>query len=174
MLLKNGKEIIIRKAKKEDAQEIINYLNIVGGESNNLLFGANGFSITLEQEVKIIESANNSKTSAVFVGTVDNRIICVGSVFSKSRERVAHQGDVGLSVSKEFWNIGVGTYLMNVIIEFAKSSEQLEILHLGVKSDNFAAIALYKKFGFQEIGIYPKFYKIDDVYYDDILMNLYL
>ena len=42
MLLKNGKTITIRKAKKEDAQEILGYLKKVDGESNNLTFGAEG------------------------------------------------------------------------------------------------------------------------------------
>lgn len=37
-------EVIIRKASVEDAAAIIDYLNQVGGESDNLLFGANGFS----------------------------------------------------------------------------------------------------------------------------------
>jgi len=43
-----------------------------------------------------------------------------------------------------------------------------------VKSDNKRAIALYKKMGFQEIGVYPKYTKINGIYFDDILMNLYL
>jgi len=37
MQLKNGKDLLIRKARKEDAYELIVYLNIVGGESDNLL-----------------------------------------------------------------------------------------------------------------------------------------
>jgi len=34
MLLKNGKELTIRKAKKEDAQEILDLMKKIGGESN--------------------------------------------------------------------------------------------------------------------------------------------
>jgi len=32
---------------------------------------------------------------------------------------------------------------------------------------------LYKKLGFQGIGLFPRFFKIDGEFYDDIL-NLYL
>ena len=174
MILKNGQELTIRKAIKGDAKEVLDYLNIVGGESDNLLFGANGFTMTVQQEEEIIESTNNSKTSVFLVGLIDNKIVSIGSIFSPKRERVAHQGNLGISVLKRFWGIGIGTRLMEAMIDFAKDSQQLEILHLAVKADNCNAIAMYKKLGFQQIGLYPKFYKINGLYYDDILMNLYL
>jgi len=174
MLLKNGKSLTIRKAKKEDAQEIINYLKKVGAESNNLLFGAEGLPYTVEQEASMIEKINSSTSSALLVGILDNKIICIGSLSSPQRERIAHQGDLALSVLKEFWGIGVGSCIMSELINFAKNSGKITVLHLGVRSDNANAITLYKKFGFEEIGLYRKFAKIDGVYYDDFLMNLYL
>jgi len=65
VILKNGAEFIIDKAKKEDAKDIIKYLNIIGGESENLLFGANGFPLSTEQEEEVIESKNSSLTSCL-------------------------------------------------------------------------------------------------------------
>ena len=174
MLLRNGKELIIRRAEKNDAQEILDYLNTIGGESDNLLFGANEFNMTVEQEEQFIESFQKSRTSALFVGISDSRIVCVGSISAPSRKRISHQGDVAISVLKEYWGIGVGTCLMNEIISFAKNSGELEVLHLGVKEDNVRAIELYNKLGFKEIGVYPKFFKINGEYYDEILMNLYI
>ena len=174
MLLKNGKTLTIRKAKKEDAQEILDYIKKVGGESNNLLTGAEGLPYTVEQEEAIIERINASASSVMLVGVVDSRIISVANLSASDRERIAHQGTVGISVLNEFWGLGVGTCMMNALINFAKASGTIEILHLGVKSDNLGGIALYKKCGFQQIGVYPKFFKFGDVYYDEILMNLYL
>jgi len=174
MKIKNGKSIEIRKAKKEDAAELIAYLNIVGGESDNLTFGANEFSMTVEQEEQYIESVNHSPTSVHLVGIVDGKIICVGSIFASTKERIAHNGDLGISVLKEYWGLGVGTHLSNELISFAKNSKKLEIIHLKVNADNAHAISLYKKMGFEEIGRYPNEVKIDGRYIDTILMNLYL
>jgi len=174
MQLKNGKNLLIRKAKKEDAAELIAYLNLVGGESDNLLFGANEFNMTVEQEEEYIESLKNSSTSTLLVGIADGKIICVGSLSAPNRERIAHQGNLGMSVLKEYWGLGVGAQLMSALIDFAKSSDKLEIIHLQVRADNERAIALYKKMGFKEIGMYPKYTKINGEYFDDILMNLYL
>jgi len=172
--LKNGKELQIRKARKEDAAELIQYLNIVGGESDNLLFGANEFHMTIEQEEKYIEGLSNSSTSVLLVGTIEGKFVCVGNISAPMKGRIAHQCNLAMSVLKKFWGLGVGTHLISALIDFAKRAEKLEIIHLQVKSDNERAIALYKKMGFREIGMYPKYTKINDQYFDDILMNLYL
>ena len=174
MLLKNGSELTICKAKKEDAQKLLDYLDTVGGESDNLLFGAEGFGMTVEQEERFIERLEASQTSALFVGWIEDTIVGVGSISAHARERVSHNCEIAISVLKAFWGMGIGTRMMHEMIDFAKRTNKLEIVHLGVRSDNTRAIALYKKLGFREIGLYPGFFKIDGKGYDEILMNLYL
>jgi len=174
VLLKNGCELTIRKAVKEDAKNLLDYLNIVGGESDNLLFGAGGFGITVEQEERFIESMQTSQTSALFVGLINDKIVSVGNISAHARERISHNCDIAVSVRKAFWGAGIGTCLMNELIDFAKQTNKLEIVHLGVRSDNTRAIALYERLGFQKIGSYPGFFKIDGKFYDEVLMNLYL
>lgn len=174
MELNNGMELLISKATKDDAKAIIEYLNIVGGESDNLLFGKNGFHMDIDSEEKFILDINHSEKSALFIGKINGEIACVGSIQSPNRERIAHQCDIAISVRKHFWNMGVGTELIKTLIEFAKHTKQIEIIHLGVRSDNVEAIKLYKKMGFCEIGLYKKFFKINGEYADEILMNLYI
>ena len=174
MELKNGMLLQINKAKKDDAKQIIEYLNIVGGESDNLLFGANGFHMTVEVEENFISNLSTATASALFVGKVENEIVCIGSIMSLPKERIKHQADLAISVKKKYWGLGVGTCLMKNMITFAKENGQTEILHLGVKADNETAIKLYEKMGFVVIGRYKNFFKVQDKYYDEILMNLYL
>lgn len=174
MKLKNGMPLQISKAQKDDAKEIIEYLNIVGGESDNLLFGANDFHMTIEAEENFISGLGATNTSALFIGRIDDEIVCCGSVLAPQRTRIAHLADLAISVKKNYWKLGIGTCLMQTMIEFAKANGQTEILHLGVKEDNIAAINLYKKMGFVEIGRYTHFFKIQGQYWDEILMNLYL
>ena len=90
----------IRKAEKTDAQRLLDYLNIVGGESDNLLFGANEFHMTVEQEEEFIESINNSKTSVLLVGFINDTVVCIGSVSTPTWERISHRGELGMSVLK--------------------------------------------------------------------------
>ena len=174
MKLKNGYELVIRKAEKKDAQQLLEYLVTVRGESDNLLAGVNDPVLTVEQEETFIENFNRAKTSVFLVGFIDDTVVGIGSVSGKTRERNAHQGDIAMSVLKKYWGVGIGTALMNALVDFAKNTGTLEILHLGVKADNERGKNLYKKVGFKEIGRFPKYFKINGEYYDEILMNLYL
>ncbi|MGC6177628.1 GNAT family N-acetyltransferase [Lacrimispora sp. 38-1] len=174
MRLKNNMLLIIDKAVKADAAEIIEFLNIVGGESDNLLFGANGFHTSVEAEENFIENLLHSNVSALFTGKIENEIVCTGSIMTSPRERISHQADLAVSVKKKYWGLGIGTHLMQTMISFAKRNGQTEILHLGVKEDNLTAVNLYKKMGFNEIGRHKNFFKIDGKYYDEILMDLHL
>lgn len=174
MEIKNKMILQIEKAVKEDAQQIIDYLNIIGGESDNLLFGANEFVMSLESEENYIESVNQSEASALFVGKIDEEIVCVGSIMASTRNRIAHHSELAISVKKKYWGMGVGTHLMQTMIDHAKNSKITENIHLGVKSDNEMAIQLYKKMGFEECGKFKRFFKINGTYYDEVLMNLNL
>ena len=174
MKLKNDCELRIRKAEKNDSQHLIEYLRIVREESDNLLATPDDPLPTLEKEEKFIEHFNNAKSSVLLVGFIDNEVVGIGSVSENTKERILHQGGIAMSVLQKYWGVGVGTALMNALVDFARSTGTLEILHLGVKADNLRGVSLYKKVGFEEIGRYPKFFKINGVYYDEILMNLYL
>lgn len=74
-----------------------------------------------------------------------------------------HRGDFSVSVTKEYWNRGIGGRLLNKILDFAKENS-FEIMDLQVRSDNLRAIHLYEKFGFQKIGMHPAFFKINGEY----------
>lgn len=164
------------KASKEDAEDIIEYLNIIGGESDYLLFGKNEFKdISIEREMKIIEKMNLSAKSVMYVGKINDEIVSIGSLYGISnRARVVHRGELAISVKKKYWNKGIASKMMEKLISFAKDVAKLEIIQLDVRSDNLNAIKLYKKFGFEEIGLYEKYFKIEEEYFDAVMMNLYL
>ena len=83
-----------------------------------------------------------------------------------------HRGSIGISVLKSMWGKHIGSRLMEHIISYAKDTAKVEIVSLEVRSDNERAIALYKKFGFEKIGCFKGFFKINGEYVDFDLMNL--
>lgn len=166
-------DIIIRKAQPEDAAAIIAYMNTIGGETDNLTFGSEGFPISPEEEAEIIEEKNESPRNALFLAIKGERIIGSASIETYSR-RMAHRAEFGISVLKAEWDRGIGSRLLETILQHAKS-HQVEIIELEVRSDNARAIHLYEKYGFVKIGAYPKYFKLkEDSYVDFDLMNLYL
>ena len=167
-------EFTIEKAKVSDAAAVLEYLKQIGGETDNLSFGAEGLPCSVEDEEKYIESLQDSASSTMFFAKCDGRIIGDASFSSSPRERIKHRGEIGISVDKEYWGNGIGSKLMEKIIDFAKNTAGCEIIHLQVRSDNERAIRLYKKYGFEKIGQFKGYVKIDGEYIDCDLMNLYI
>lgn len=164
----------IENAKASDAAAVLEYLKQIGGETDNLTFGAEGLPFSVEDEEKYIESLQNSTSSAIFFAKIDGKIIGDASFSSSPRERIKHRGEIGISVVKEYWGEGIGSKLIEIIIDFAKNTAGCEIIHLQVRSDNERAIKLYRKYGFEKIGQFKGYLKIDGEYVDCDLMNLYI
>lgn len=172
--LKNGAQLILRKATVDDAKDIIEYLNTVGGESDNLLFGEGEFKLTVEQEKAYIENISKDKNSLLLLGVIDNKIASVSQIISANRQRISHNSELSISVKKEYWGNKVGSFVIEQLIKFAKNNKSIKNISLGVKEDNHNAIKLYKKHGFVEIGVHKNLFNINGDYYDEILMDLYI
>ena len=172
--LKNGSTLLLREAVPDDAPKVLAYLNKVGGESDNLLFGENGFPMSEDQERAFLERQQRAERSIMLAGFVGEEVVSISSVNAlTARERVAHRAGAAISVGKAYWGQGVGRKAMETLIDFAKSCG-LEVLQLEVRSDNAPAIALYEKVGFEKMGLYKNFMKVNGLSFDAWYMNLYL
>ena len=74
----------------------------------------------------------------------------------KSRRR-AHVAAVGMAVHDGHHGKGVGSALMKAALDLADNWLQYTRLELTVYTDNAAALALYKKFGFEIEGTHRQF-----------------
>ncbi|UTH72467.1 GNAT family N-acetyltransferase [Chromobacterium sp. IIBBL 290-4] len=63
--------------------------------------------------------------------------------------RRQHGAGLGITVKRECRGQGVGTALMAALLDLADNWMGLQRIELGVYPDNAAAIALYRKFGFE-------------------------
>lgn len=164
----------IEKAGPEDAAELLTFLKQVGGESDNLTFGSEGLPFTVEEEEAFLRSTENSPNTVMFVAKLDGKIVGNASFTASSRERLKHRGELAISVLKEAWGMGIGTRLTEAVIDFAKNTAHVEIIHLEVRSDNDRAIKLYEKVGFRKTGTFHGLLKIHGELIDCDLMDLFL
>lgn len=162
--------ITIQKASPSDAAEILEYLKQVGGETDNLTFGAEGLPFTVEQEVAFISKLEHSSNGAMFVAKDAKKIIGSATI-SRMPRRMSHRGDFSITVLKEYWNNGIGGQLLSHIIDYAKENG-FRIIDLQVRSDNASAVHLYAKYGFKKLCTYPDFFKIGDAFFDVDFMCL--
>lgn len=84
--------------------------------------------------------------------------------------RMQHRGKFSISVSKAYWHQGIGTKMMQRIVEYAKEV-RLRSIELEVVADNEVALALYKKMGFVAIGTYKDFWCVNGLFKDGIMMQ---
>jgi RimJ/RimL family protein N-acetyltransferase len=172
--LKNGQQLVLRRPIVDDAKSIIEYLNIVGGESDNLLFGKDEFTLSVENEIEYIKNISNDSNILMILGIIDNNIVSVAQISCPNRKRISHNSEIAISVKKDCWSKGIGSATMMELIKFAKEHVTIKNISLGVKASNINAMSMYEKFGFQKIGIHKNYFNINGNFDDEILMDLYL
>jgi putative acetyltransferase len=90
------------------------------------------------------------------------------TVFANPRLR--HSAGVGIMVHKDYQNQGVGTQLMNAILDVADNWLMLVRVELTVFTDNIRAIHVYEKLGFEKEGIRRKAAIRNGEYTDELVM----
>lgn len=168
----NNGLFVIERTRTEDAAALLDYLKIVGGETENLSFGAEGVLLSLEAEQDYLRSQCESADNVQYLAKMDGEIIGTASLNRKPR-RMSHRGEFGISLKKAWWGCGAASALMEAILAFAKENG-FEQLNLEVRSSNARAVRLYEKYGFRKLCTFPHFFKINGEYVDFDLMNLEL
>lgn len=170
--LEDGRMLIIKEAETSEAKEIIRYISIVGGESDFLNFGAGEFKITEEEEIEFINNSITSDNQTILIAWVQNEIVgCI--VFRANKwQKVKHTGEFGVTVSKKNWGLGIGTLIIEALLNWAQETNIIRKINLRVRSDNERAIAVYQKLGFTEEGKITREFYIDGEFFDNILFGL--
>lgn len=170
--LKNGKELTIRKATEHDAENMARFKTGISGESDFLSFGENEIEITPETEQKIIQAENAKDNSVVMIAVIDGEIVGFVTFAGGSRVRKRHAGEMGISVRKKYWGLGISNFMMEALIEWAKGTGIIRKIDLLTRADNEKAIKLYAKYGFEKEGIVRRDLNVNGVFYDSFSMGL--
>ena len=164
---KLGREIILKSAEPSDAKDLIDYLKITAGETPFLIREPDEITITEEQEISFIESKLSSDRELMLIATADGKHIGNCSLMSVAPfKRYSHRCEIAIALYQKYCDCGIGKIMMQTVLDIAKSLgyEQAE---LEVVSDNFRAIELYTKLGFEKYGSFPKNMKYSNGTYAD-------
>lgn len=163
--------MFIRHAEVTDAKQIIDYCNLVSGQSDNLAFGLNQFGISQEAEERYIHSLQGKDNGMMLVVIDKQNIIGLATIGGPGRLRLKHNVEIGLSVHKDYWNQGIGFMLVETIISECENTGFIKNITLTVREDNINALKLYAKCGFKQAGKYTNMINIDETYYNGIIME---
>lgn len=158
-----------RCATPKDAGGIAKVINSVVDE--NKFTSLRNF--TVEDEWEFIESLNERE--AIFIALFDGDIVGIQSItrFAEWSESMDHVGNILTMVLKEFRDQGVGKALASRTLEFARS-HGYEKIATYIIEDNLGAIEYYSKLGFKPVGKWTRQVKIEGVYHNDIIMEMFL
>ena len=170
--LKNGKEVCIRTPVFDDIARIIECVRDIFTDDSFFLLTAGeiGEKLTVEQQQQRIDNFTSDPAKLLLITEHDGRILSMANVEASPHLRRRHIGTIGISIRPDWRGLGLGTAIMQTIIDWAASYRYLEKLTLGVWSKNAVAIALYQKMGFAEEGRKVREVKYENGYYEDCVL----
>lgn len=162
--------LIIRKARVEDAGQIIRYTMKVGGESDNLTFASEDFSRTKADQERLIEELNQQDNGLILLGLTGGELVSVVTFSRGKTPRIRHYGEIGITVAAAHQGRGIGKSMMVAAIDrLAKMG--IAKINLKVRCDHERALALYASLGFVREGRITRFFNIRGQYYDVYVMG---
>ncbi len=148
---------------------------------NDGFFDTVKLSLATHDDIKDISIIEKNSFSTPWSEKAVKESLDAGTVFYVARLNNAVVGYMGLSkiagegyvtniaVLPEYRQLGIGKKILQYAIE--NSKDELEFISLEVRTSNTAAISLYEKFGFKNVGIRKRFYT--DPTEDAIIMTKY-
>ena len=162
-MLKDGRKLILRTAREDDAEEMLAFRIKSIGETDFLLqYPEEMADYTIEKQLKFMDRMINSENDKMFTAVVDGKIVGTGQISFSTRIKLKHRASIGIALLKEYWGLGIGSAIFTEIIKSAQSRDGVELLELEVIEGNERAIALYKKFGFEIVAEIPDAIRLKD------------
>lgn len=110
--------------------------------------------------------AGNSAQEIMLVAERGGIVVGNAGLHGMPALRRRHAAGLGIGVNRSAQHQGVGSALMAALMDWADQWAQILRIELTVFSDNEAAIALYRKFGFEHEGTHRAYALRDGVYAD--------
>jgi RimJ/RimL family protein N-acetyltransferase len=170
--LSNGDDLVIRTGIPADAADVLEYVETVSGESDFLSFGPGEFGFTEDQEKQFLRDCHDAENRLFVVGCIDGDVVALLTFSGGPRPQNRHTGEFGMSVRKSHWGLGVGSVMLDSLIDWARSHGIVKKINLRVRTDNARAIALYERKGFAREGTITKEVQQHGRYFDHHWMGL--
>lgn len=161
----------IRTATMDDAPALVAYADQLFGEHLPGIFDR--AVPTLEEERTYVASYLDRENSTMLIAEEDGRVVGMIAFSGGTLAEERHLGEFGLSVARDTRGRGVGSALLEALVEWAPGAG-IERIEAATWSSNPGAQALYERHGFVVDGVKRRAIKRGGEYFDVINMALLL
>jgi RimJ/RimL family protein N-acetyltransferase len=163
-------KVVLRNPDMEDAADLCDFVNSIVDEEAKISITKR---VTKENEKKYLKDLlrriqRNSMLSVVAVA--DGHVIGKADLTRRRHGATSHVAELGVALSEEYRNIGIGSRLIKCIIQLSVKKWGTKVVILKIYEDNRQARRVYKKLGFRKVGAIPKGVKYKGKYYNHIIM----
>lgn len=168
----DGRQVVIRETEENDLERSVRSFRSVAAE---------GIYLQTEEvpedtvEVWRNRWKDNGTDSLFCVSEVEGDIVGGIVLIQPSRaKKNAHVRDLGMWIVEGYRGIGIGNFMMQYALDWARSKSSIKKITLGVYSSNLRAIRLYLRHGFHIEGSVKGKALINGKYVDEVAMGLEL
>jgi len=153
-------DITIRKAEPSDAEALWKCYTAPQAVRNTL-------QLPYRSLASVRELLNKSGDGDhILVAVIDGEVVGVIGLHTSSRPRVNHRAEIGMMVRDDWQGKGIGTAMMQAVVDLADRWLNLTRIELTVFTDN----EIYRKFGFEIEGTLRKYAFRDGEFVDTYAM----
>lgn len=166
-----GEKIYLRSLLPEDAEG--NYRKWFNDKEVTKYMVNGTFPMTHNNIAEWIKHSNESKNDLILAICDKNSEKHIGNIGIHRIDWISRSGEYGIIIGeKDYWGKGCASEASKLIINYVFGYFDLHKIWLGVFSEHHAAIALYKKLGFNIEGEIKDAIFKNFVYHNKTLMGL--
>lgn len=140
------RELIIEELEPSDASALVSFLKAIKSETDLITWDETVVANQAEAQI-FIDSQLQSLTSICLVAKLESEIIGLINI-----KETQGKGDLFIALLQAYRGHGIGSYLMETAIDWARETPRLTELVLSVQKRNHIARQLYLKYGFEITG----------------------
>ncbi len=143
-----NREIWIRSAEPEDAKGVIRYTKDQQDRFEYMISRSWEVNLDVKYEKEYIEAHTQGQNAVMILALHGERVVGLTNFIGGMKQRISHDGEVGISVASDYQGAGIGRCMMEAFLSWASENPTLKRVTLHVMGNNLRAIALYRSLGF--------------------------
>lgn len=171
----SGESCTVRNPERDDAQAWIDHAYAVMQESDFTKTEPEDLVSSVQEQETWFTTMNTNAGNLALLAEIDGHLVGILDCGAFKARRMSHVCAFAMSVRQQWWGQGVGTSLVQCLLDWSRTHPQIRKITMRALVKNERALALYKKFGFVVEGRFAQAIKTaDGAFVDDYEMGLFV